>query len=64
MTSASQRTHEGAQDIGRSFAQVRKEVKKLHEQTRRTNRAMAQFEETLANMGIKLTHRNEENTSV
>ena len=56
MTSASsQMTNDGAQELGRSFALVRKEVKKLHEQTRRTNRAMAQFEEELAKRGIKLT---------
>lgn len=63
MSTASQQTEQGAHELGRSFAHVRKEVKRMNEQSRRTNRAFAQFEDQLnawfaaqlANLGIKFT---------
>lgn len=57
MSSASSPITGAAQDddLGRAFAHVRRETRKLHEQARRTNRAMAQFEDELAKRGIKLT---------
>lgn len=62
MTSASSSSKSGHPDLGRSFARARKEVKKLREQVRRTNRAMAQFEDDLEEMGIKLVYTDKENT--